>query len=223
MKRIISLLFLTLFLTACGTSGTVNDAANASSDNEPSTSEQTETATANKQENDSTTKKIKQNSYNDPIIKEKDYSIDPKRITIPAINVDADIEDVGLLDNGQMGVPADDANVGWYKPGVQPGAKGNSVLAGHVDNKTGPAVFFYLKDLKAGDEVIITGENGETLTFEVLDKKVFPMDDAPVEQIFGYSSRRALNLITCTGPFERAKGGHIDRLVVYTQLKSSSS
>lgn len=222
MKRIISLLFLTLLLTACGTNATVNDAANASPDGNESTSEHSNANEQDNKEKQSSMKKVEQNSYDEPIIKEKDYAIDPKRIKIPAIGVDASIEDVGLLDNGQMGVPADDRNVGWYEPGVQPGAKGNSVLAGHVDNKTGPAVFFYLKKLKAGDEVIIEGENGETLTFEVLDKKVFPMDDAPVDKIFGYSSRRALNLITCTGPFEREKGGHIDRLVVYTQLKSSS-
>ena len=36
--------------------------------------------------------------------------------------------------------------------------------------------------------------------------------------VFGYSYRSNLNLITCTGDFNREKGTHEERLVVYTEL-----
>jgi sortase A len=157
-----------------------------------------------------------------PIIRDKNLGVVPTSLSIPAIEVNTEVMNVGLLENGQMGVPSDFMKVGWFKPGAMPGERGNSVLAGHVDSKTGPAIFFYLNKLEKGDEVIVTGENGEKLTFIVRDKKVFPKDNAPVSEIFGYTSRRMLNLITCTGTFDRNQGGHIDRLVVYTELKEET-
>ncbi|MDL4841182.1 class F sortase [Aquibacillus rhizosphaerae] len=82
-----------------------------------------------------------------------------------------------------------------------PGDRGSAVIACHVDDKTAPAVFFHLKDLKQDDEIIITNDSDEKLIFKV-DKQVFPMDDAPFSEIAGYTSRQMLNLITCTGPFD---------------------
>ncbi|TFD95878.1 class F sortase [Jeotgalibacillus sp. R-1-5s-1] len=142
----------------------------------------------------------------------------PVSLTIPSLEIEAPVIQVGMLENGEMEVPEDVNEVGWFEPGVMPGARGNSVLAGHVDSYRGPAVFFKLKDLKQGDEIIVTGENGETLTFAVTDIQTYPSDGAPIERIFGPSGERNLNLITCTGPFNRDSGQYPDRLVVYTQL-----
>lgn len=149
----------------------------------------------------------------------EDEGIVPTRIQVPSIDVDAAIENVGVLENGQMGVPEDDSKVGWFEPGTKPGNKGNSVLAGHVDNYKGPAVFFYLKDLKKGDEIIVTDKDGKKKTYVVQKLESYPMDNSPIEKIFGSTDEKRLNLITCTGTFVRDKGGHQDRLVVYSKLK----
>lgn len=154
-----------------------------------------------------------------PIIKDIREKIIPAQIIIPVINVKAQIEEVGLLENGQMGVPEDFDQVGWFKEGVMPGEQGNAVLAGHVDSKTGPAIFYHLEKLTKGDEINVTDKNGKSLTFVVYDKKSYATDSAPVDKVFGFSYRSQLNLITCTGTFNREKGTHEERLVVYTVLK----
>jgi LPXTG-site transpeptidase (sortase) family protein len=156
---------------------------------------------------------------NGKVIKESRESIMPSRIQIPKLNVDAKIETVGLLDNGQMGVPASFETVGWYENGPKPGERGNAVFAGHVDSKKGPAVFFYLKKLKEGDEVIVFDKKGKSLTFMVKDVKNYPTELSPVDEIFDYSYQSHLNLITCTGVYNRKTGNHSERLVVYTILK----
>lgn len=153
------------------------------------------------------------------VITEPLESVEPARIQIPALNVDTKIENVGLLDNGQMGVPESFETVGWYDRGPMPGERGNAVIAGHVDSKKGPAVFFYLKKLKAGDEVIISDDKGESLTFIVENIKSYPTELSPVNEIFDYSFQRHLNLITCTGIYDPKTGNHSERLVVYTTLK----
>jgi hypothetical protein len=68
----------------------------------------------------------------------------PASVAIPAIGVHAPIVAVGLQADGTMQVP-DPGQVGWYRLGPQPGAPGPAVLIGHVDDRTGPAVFYRLR------------------------------------------------------------------------------
>ncbi|WP_347548887.1 sortase [Pseudalkalibacillus hwajinpoensis] len=103
--------------------------------------------------------------------KDTEEGIVPVKIDIPAIDVSANIENVGVLENGQMGVPSNIDDVGWFEPGYKPGTTGNAVLAGHVDSKTGPAIFFYLDQLSEGNEIILTDKDGKTLTFVVKGMK----------------------------------------------------
>ncbi|MCA0992589.1 class F sortase [Pseudalkalibacillus hwajinpoensis] len=158
----------------------------------------------------------KSNESVDPALE----GIIPAQLSIPAIQVDAKVEHVGQLPDGQMDVPKDESNVGWYQPGAKPGDRGNAVLAGHVDNKTGPSVFFHLGDLEAGDLVTVTDEQGLAYDFEVNAVESYPRNNAPLEKVFGTSSKSSLNLITCAGTFDRDAGTHEERMVVYTTLVS---
>lgn len=142
----------------------------------------------------------------------------PTHIEIPKVGVNAPIDPAGLMKNGQMDVPANDTRVGWYHLGTKPGDIGNAVLDGHVDNQTGPAVFFYLKDLKPGDPVWLSDANGKKLEFIVDTIAVYPEGNAPVEKVFGNFGRRNLNLITCTGVFNHSEKSYESRLVVFTHL-----
>ncbi|QFT90573.1 Sortase family protein [Bacillus sp. THAF10] len=151
--------------------------------------------------------------------KEQELGIVPANLRIPAIKVEASVMKVGLLDNGQMGVPDNEEDVAWFEPGTKPGNTGNAVLAAHVDSREGPAVFWDLKKMEPGQEVFVTDEDGTELTFVVKRVERYPRDEAPIKEIFGNANSKNLNLITCTGTFDRANGGHEERLVVYTELK----
>ncbi|SFF76800.1 LPXTG-site transpeptidase (sortase) family protein [Halobacillus alkaliphilus] len=153
--------------------------------------------------------------------KQKETGIVPANIQIPAIDVNSDIESVGVLDNGQMGVPEDPDKAGWFEPGTEPGNTGNSVIAGHVDSRTGPAVFYDLDKLEKGDEITVTDQNGEKKTYVVQKLESYPEKESPIGRIFGPTDEKRLNLITCTGEFVRYQGGHQDRLVVYSTLKEA--
>ncbi|WP_079505019.1 class F sortase [Mesobacillus jeotgali] len=152
------------------------------------------------------------------IIKDNRSGIVPASIEIPAINVKTKIEEVATLRDGRMDVPKNPDNVGWYEPGTLPGAPGNAVLAGHVDDLTSPAVFYDLHKLKKGDKIMVTGTKGQTLTFEVYDQKTFPRLDAPIEDIFGFSFASTLNLITCSGDYDPETTERAERTVIYTKL-----
>lgn len=148
--------------------------------------------------------------------------MEPARVAIPSIGVDAAIESTGILDNGEMGVP-DVSQVGWFEPGFKVGAKGHAVLAGHVDGPAGPAIFYHLDKLEAGEKVIITDKDGREMVYVIREKASYQADEAPIAEIFGPSDSRMINLITCSGDFNGNTGAYEERLVVTAELVSDSS
>lgn len=147
----------------------------------------------------------------------------PEQLSIPSLGLIADIQPTGVLENGEMGVPDDVDEAGWFEPGFKAGAKGNAVLAGHVDSLNGPAIFYELDTLKVGDTIELAGADNRLMIFKVKELASYETDAAPIEEIFGKSDKRMLNLITCTGDFNRDIGSHEERLVVSAELISDSS
>lgn len=121
-----------------------------------------------------------------------------------------------------MGVPSNYTDVAWYERGASPGTPGNAVIAGHLDSTTGPAIFYRLKDLTPGDEIITSTADGQEYRFVVTTSEVYVADDAPLERIFGNAIQPRLNLITCDGAFDRSIRQYDKRLVVYTELATTS-
>jgi LPXTG-site transpeptidase (sortase) family protein len=147
----------------------------------------------------------------------------PAKIKIPAINIDTFVERVGVTKDGNMDVPKNIWNTGWFGDGgYRPGDQGNAVIAGHLDAPGTVAVFWNLDKLKAGDKIILNDQAGKQLTFEVFDKQVYPYNNAPLQTIFGPSTEPRLNLITCGGTFDRSSQIYNKRLVVYTRLVSAT-
>ncbi|TYR81218.1 class F sortase [Priestia megaterium] len=143
----------------------------------------------------------------------------PSQLSIPKLHIRAFIEKANLNSDGQMTVSDNGKNVVWFEPGTKPGNEGNAVIAGHVDNKTGPAVFYNLGKLEKGDKVFVSDLLGNILTFTVIDKATYPRNDAPMRKIFGPTFNHQLNLITCAGLFDQKHQTHEERLVVYTELQ----
>lgn len=142
----------------------------------------------------------------------------PVHVSIPAIDVDTEIESVANDKNGRMDVPKDDMNTSWYNPGFRPGQDGKAVLAGHFDKKDGsPAIFWDLEKLKQGDEIIVTDDKGQEWKFAVTDSSKFPDKDFPIADVFGNADEPMLNLITCHGEWSSGNG-YSDRYVVSSTL-----
>ena len=142
----------------------------------------------------------------------------PVRLLIPSIGVDTVIESVGKTDAGEVGVPQDSKNAAWYNLGIAPGQPGNAVIAGHLDNKTGRAVFWRLRELKVDDTITVIDAGGSERTFAVIEVAAYPYNEAPINKIFGFDLEHDLNLITCTGRWNSKTHTYSQRLVVYTRL-----
>jgi sortase (surface protein transpeptidase) len=143
----------------------------------------------------------------------------PARVSIPAVGVDSALTEIGVDGSGALVPPADYSRAGWFAAGPIPGEVGPAVLAGHVDDRTGPAVFFRLEELTAGDAVLVTRADGRTVAFTVTRVAAYPKDDFPTAEVYGPTTDPELRLITCGGTFDRSRRSYTDNVVVYATAR----
>lgn len=141
----------------------------------------------------------------------------PVRLKIPAIRVDAAVERVGKAADGSMDVPTSFESTAWYQLGARPGEPGNAVIDGHVDSTMGKAVFWDLRKLVRGDQIIVVGDDGVERRFVVTDTGKYATAEVPLMRVFGPAPGAHLNLITCdaTTTFNRATESYDGNFVVY--------
>lgn len=145
----------------------------------------------------------------------------PMHIRIPAIGVDTDLDQVGILPTGNLDTPQLNPwdNAGWYKDGTRPGEVGSAVIDGHVDRPGGgPAVFWNLRYMNPGDEIIITTHTGQQLHFQTIKRMAYAPSQAPMQDIFGNNSGKYLNLITCAGDWIPSEHQTSLRMVVFAKI-----
>ncbi len=149
----------------------------------------------------------------------------PVKIRIPGIGVNAPVMKVGRDADGTVQVPplAEHNLTGWYRYGPSPGQRGPAVILGHVDSATGISVFYYLKNMHAGDKVLVTLADGKVAAFAVDGLQRVAKDAFPTASVYGKAGYPSLRLITCGGPFDQATGHYVDNVIVYAHLVSAGS
>lgn len=149
----------------------------------------------------------------------------PVKVEIPAIGVSDDLIDLHLNPDGTLEVPKDYQQVGWYADGAVPGDTNYppTIIAGHVDSYQGPAVFYDLRKLKAGDEVRVTQADGKIAVFTVYATAEYPKTKFPADTVYANRVESELVLITCTGAFDKSARSYDDNLVVSARLDPARS
>ena len=118
--------------------------------------------------------------------------------------------------DGQLVVPERVQRVGWWDGGAEVGDPfGSVVLAGHVDSATdGIGYFARLLKVKAGEVVVLRGD-GHSASYRVSSVVSVPKNALATESgAFDQTTDHRLVLITCTGAYDRARGGYEQNLVV---------
>lgn len=140
---------------------------------------------------------------------------EPARVSAPSIGLDEPLIPLGVAADGAMAVPSDFARAGWFVGGGRPGGRGPTVIAGHVDSLSGPAVFARLRELAVGAGVSVTGVDGSVTDYVVTEVIDFPKAAFPTARVFGALPNDELRLVTCSGYFDRAAASYVDNRVVF--------
>ena len=144
----------------------------------------------------------------------------PVAIRIDAIGASAPVDPLGLNADGTLEVPTDYSRAGYYTGRSMPGAIGPAIIVAHVDSKTGPAVFYRLRDLKPGDEVAVTRADATEVVFVVDRLEQHPKNAFPTEAVYGSTPDATLRLITCGGSYDASAGHYRDNTIAWAHLKS---
>ena len=142
----------------------------------------------------------------------QDAAAAPTRVAVARLGIDMTVEPQGVLPDGQMALPASPTVAGWYKFGSAPDDAGATVIAAHVDSRTGVGPFVRLSQARAGDEVDVwTGDQRRAYRVTT----VVRVDKARLDgdRLFAVSGPRVLHLVTCTGAYVPGSG-YTDNLVV---------
>ncbi len=144
----------------------------------------------------------------------------PVQIRIDAIGASAPIDPLGLNADGTLQVPTDYSRAGYYTGRSRPGEIGPAIIVAHVDSKTGPAVFYRLRDLEPGDEVAVTRADQAEVVFVVDRLEQHPKNDFPTDAVYGPTPDATLRLITCGGSFDRSSGHYRDNTIAFAHLRA---
>ena len=142
----------------------------------------------------------------------------PVWLTIPAIGVKAPIVTLGLNRNGTLQVPGKTTVAGWYTGSPRPGAIGSAIIAGHVDSRSGPAVFYWLRRLHRGERIYVRRADGTLAVFTVTAVKTYAKAQFPTATVYGPVPDAELRLITCGGTFDYSRHSYLSNVVVYARM-----
>lgn len=136
----------------------------------------------------------------------------PVRVEIADQDIAAPIVAVGTARDGSLELPAVD-EVGWWIGGAAPtDSQGSIVLAGHVDDRTGPGALYTLDRIGEGAVIDVTTQTATT-SYAVVGVHQYRKQKLPAD-LFRADGPLRLVVITCGGPFDYATGHYRDNLVV---------
>jgi sortase family protein len=160
---------------------------------------------------------------------------EPTVISIPAIGVQSSLLPYGLTDTGELAVPpvTEPLQAGYFG-GLDPeftgdeylpGENGPAVVMGHVDGVINgqrgmPGIFYRLRELVPGNEILIDRADRSQLTFVVTRVERYAKAAFDTEAVYGPTQKPELRAITCGGAFDRAAGHYVDNWVIFAELAS---
>ena len=147
----------------------------------------------------------------------------PTRISIPAVNLEADVITVDVNADGTIGTPSlSNAKVaGWYDRGPAPGQDGAAVMDAHVDSSLMSdyrGAFYYLGLTKPGMQIDVFRADHSEAVFTIDEVQVALKSDFPTNQVYSPTPYASLRLITCGGDFDQTTHEYLGNTIVYAHL-----
>jgi LPXTG-site transpeptidase (sortase) family protein len=139
----------------------------------------------------------------------------------PSVNIDIELIEVGVAEDGSLETPKDWSKGGWYKKGAKAGELGNIIINAHYDDNYGrPAAFWQLKNLNLNDKVTVVDELGNSFNYTVVDIYFVDINDPNRLDVLKShdTSKPTMTLITCGGVWLPGRSTYNKRLVVKAEL-----
>jgi sortase A len=131
----------------------------------------------------------------------------PDHILAPLIGLDAPVVEMGWRTSEEGGQLVSewempDNEAAWHGNSARPGEGSNVVISGHNES-TGGHVFARLDELQQGNEIVLKNNQGESFTYQVIEKNIvrtFAISteaDEYLRSVTEPTAEEQLTLITC--------------------------
>lgn len=131
----------------------------------------------------------------------------PTSVALPTLGLTLPIRGVGIAVDGQMELPPNPSEVGWYRFGPAPtSATGAVVLAAHVDSRTyGPGPLARVRTLAPGSTIVVSTAT-RSVSYTVTDVIVVQKKELDLSLLFDRDGPPRLHLVTCGGEYVKGTG-----------------
>jgi len=144
----------------------------------------------------------------------------PTKVTVPSIDATSSLITLGKKPDGELEVPplSNPMQASWFDGSPPPGSLGPAVILGHVNGSGKPGIFYKLKDVQAGQKIMVDRSDGQTAVFTIDHIDTVPKDAFPSNDVYGDTPDAQLRLITCGGIFDPAAESYEANVIVYAAL-----
>lgn len=140
---------------------------------------------------------------------------EPVRVQIEDIGLDLEVVPTGVRDDGEMVLPDNHRQAGWYRYGPPPGSPaGSSVLAAHLDTGTEALPIARLDEVRPGTVVTVTRSDGSTVRYAAGSVEQIAKRELNSGELFDRSGEPLLKLVTCGGEYVEAADDYADNIVL---------
>ncbi len=146
----------------------------------------------------------------------------PRFISIPKFGTKSRVRAVGVDASNKLQAPANIYDAGWFSETVKPGSPGGtSLIDGHVSGWTQKGAFYRLKDLAAGDQIIVERGDGKQISYRVVATETHDVATMDMSRalLSKNTAKHGLNLITCTGQVKSGTNDYDQRLLVFAEAE----
>ncbi|GHH64973.1 class F sortase [Streptosporangium violaceochromogenes] len=142
---------------------------------------------------------------------------EPVTLVVPRARVNAPVTPVTSTADGTLQAPSllQAGLTGWDGLGPTPGEQGAAVIVGHLDTRSGPAVFAGLPQVREGDAVAVIRRDRTVAVFRVSVIERVRKTAFPVKKVYGAMAGPEIRLVTCGGRYDPGRHSYDDNLIVY--------
>lgn len=142
----------------------------------------------------------------------KDPSRVPASVNIPSLNLNAQVEPVGIHTNGTVALTQDHRKVGWYKSSAPSGANSTVLLVGYRFGET--PIFSSIDQLHTGDVVELRNVGGESFWYQISSIDFYAAKDVPLAKLVTIDQGESLVLAGNSGDWDETKKEFSERIIV---------
>lgn len=143
-------------------------------------------------------------------------AVAPVHLDYPGIAAQVPVRPTGVGPDGQMEIPEDAADAGWYQFGATPDSgQGATVIAAHAGSvQTPEGPLYRLRDARPGEELTVRDASGQTHRYSVRTVERHGKEGLDFTPYFVRDGPAHLVMITCGGQWIPELSSYADNIIV---------